>query len=84
MVPNCPWCQIVHGAKLSMVPNCPLIISLTAQMIREWQSITLNVFLLLLWFQSDLIFRVADYCKTLDRKSFRLCFARNLSPPNFV
>ena len=24
-VPNCPWCQIVHGAKLSAVPNCPLL-----------------------------------------------------------
>ena len=25
MVPNCPWCQIVRGAKLSAVPNCPLL-----------------------------------------------------------
>ena len=25
MVPNCPRCQIVHGAKLSAVPNCPLL-----------------------------------------------------------
>ena len=24
-VPNCPRCQIVHGAKLSAVPNCPLL-----------------------------------------------------------
>ena len=22
-MPNCPWCQIVRGAKLSTVPNCP-------------------------------------------------------------
>ena len=25
MVPNCPRCQIVRGAKLSAVPNCPLL-----------------------------------------------------------
>ena len=25
MVPNCPRCQIVRGAKLSVVPNCPLL-----------------------------------------------------------
>ena len=73
--------KFMSYAKLSCAK---LSLSLTAQWTKEWQSITLNVFLLLSWFQSDLTFRVADYCKTLDRKSFRLCFAKNLSLPNFV